>query len=127
MSRVYVREDEFEPFSRSEFAFISASCVGVVTVPLLYLLVSQLQVSFIWNALIVDVSLLSSWKRRLKTDVKGYRLAGDFQCMRYPGTMGWFNDRIETGIRMGQDGGRIERKAFQKRTMNMFITKSVSS
>jgi hypothetical protein len=42
LSGVYVR-DEFEPFSRGEFGFISASCVGVVLVPLLYL-ISQLKV-----------------------------------------------------------------------------------
>ena len=43
LSRVYIRE-EFERFSGTEIAFITASCTGVLTVPLLYLLVSQLNV-----------------------------------------------------------------------------------
>lgn len=44
LSRVYVRDDEFEPFSRSEVGFIGASVIGVVTVPLLYLIVNRIQV-----------------------------------------------------------------------------------
>lgn len=44
LSRVYGCDDGFEMFSRTEFTFISASCVGIVAVPLLYLLISQLQV-----------------------------------------------------------------------------------
>jgi len=44
LSRVYVREEVFETFSRTEVAFISASCIGIVTIPLLYLLVSRLEV-----------------------------------------------------------------------------------
>jgi hypothetical protein len=44
LSRVYVRGDEFEPFSRTEIGFISASCIAVVSVPLLHLLVSRIQV-----------------------------------------------------------------------------------
>jgi hypothetical protein len=44
LSRVY--QDEFEPFSKSEVAFIGVSVVGVVTVPLLYLIVNRIQVCF---------------------------------------------------------------------------------
>ena len=44
LSRVYVRDDDFEPFSKTEVGFISLSCVGVVTVPLLFLIVSKVQV-----------------------------------------------------------------------------------
>jgi hypothetical protein len=40
LSRVYVREEVFEKFSRTELAFISASCIGVVIIPFLFLLVS---------------------------------------------------------------------------------------
>jgi hypothetical protein len=40
LSQVYVREEVFETFSRTELAFISVSCIGVVAIPLLYLLVS---------------------------------------------------------------------------------------
>lgn len=43
LSRVYVRE-EFERFSGTEIAFISASCASVLAVPLLYLLVSIIDV-----------------------------------------------------------------------------------
>ena len=43
LSRVYDR-DEFEPFSKVEWGFITASCIGVVTVPLLYLIVSRIRV-----------------------------------------------------------------------------------
>src|SRR5271156_6068578 len=45
LSRVYVRDDEFEPFSRTEIAFVSVSCIGVMALPLLFLLVSKLGVS----------------------------------------------------------------------------------
>lgn len=44
LNRESMRSDEFEPFSRTEVIFISISCVGVVTVPLLYLLVSRFHV-----------------------------------------------------------------------------------
>lgn|SRR5579859_1202815 len=44
LSRVYVLDDEFEPFSRTELGFIGVSCVGVVAVPLLYLIVSKVKV-----------------------------------------------------------------------------------
>ena len=43
LSGVYVRE-EFEPFSGTEVAFITASCTGMLAVPLLYLLVSIINV-----------------------------------------------------------------------------------
>jgi hypothetical protein len=49
LSRVYVRDDEFEPFSKTEIVFISLSCVGVAAVPLLYLIVSKVQVSSVWD------------------------------------------------------------------------------
>ena len=39
LSQVYVRDDEFERFSKTEIGFITASCIGVVIVPSLYLLV----------------------------------------------------------------------------------------
>jgi hypothetical protein len=42
---VYVLDEEFEPFSRTEVAFIGVSCLGVVTVPLLFLIVSKVKVS----------------------------------------------------------------------------------
>ena len=45
LSRVYVLDDEFEPFSRTELGFIGVSCVGVVAVPLLYLIASKVKVS----------------------------------------------------------------------------------
>lgn len=45
LSRVYVIDDEFEPFSRTEKGFIGVSCLGVVAVPLLYLIVSKVKVS----------------------------------------------------------------------------------
>jgi hypothetical protein len=44
LSRVFVRDNEFQPFSRMELAFMSVSCVGVVTVPLLYLFIGKLLV-----------------------------------------------------------------------------------
>ena len=44
LSRVYVRDDEFERFSKKEMGFITVSCLGVVAVPLLYLLVTRLRV-----------------------------------------------------------------------------------
>ena len=43
LSQVYVR-DEFERFSGMEIVFITASCTGVLAVPLLYLLVSKFNV-----------------------------------------------------------------------------------
>jgi hypothetical protein len=43
LGRVYHR-DEFEPFSTTEWGFISISCIGVITVPVLYLIVSRIQV-----------------------------------------------------------------------------------
>ena len=45
LSRVYVRDDEFERFSKTEIGFITAACIGVISVPLLYLLVSQHKVA----------------------------------------------------------------------------------
>ena len=45
LSRVYNR-DEFEPFSKTEWGFVTVSCIGVVAVPLLYLLVSRIGVSY---------------------------------------------------------------------------------
>jgi len=51
LSRVYVRDD-FEPFSKTEWGFITISCLGVVSVPLLYLIVSRIQVCFILSVLI---------------------------------------------------------------------------
>ena len=42
LSRVYIRDEEFESFSPAETGFISVSCAGVVLVPLVYLLVAQL-------------------------------------------------------------------------------------
>ena len=44
LSRLYVRDDEFERFSKTEIVFITASCVGVVSLPLFYLLISRLKV-----------------------------------------------------------------------------------
>ena len=44
LSQVYVRDDEFERFSKTEIGFITASCIGVVVVPLFFLLVSRLKV-----------------------------------------------------------------------------------
>jgi hypothetical protein len=43
LSRIYFG-DEFERFSATEITFITASCTGVLAVPLLYLLVSKLNV-----------------------------------------------------------------------------------
>src|SRR5271168_3623359 len=45
MSRIYRTRDEFEPFSSVEKIFISASCIAIVTVPLIYVLVTKLSVS----------------------------------------------------------------------------------
>jgi hypothetical protein len=45
LSRIYRTRDEFEPFSSVEKIFISASCVGIVAVPLIYVLVTKLSVS----------------------------------------------------------------------------------
>jgi hypothetical protein len=54
-----LRDDEFEPFSRTEVVFISISCVGVVAVPLLYLLVSRIQVrATILSKLIIDFMIV---------------------------------------------------------------------
>ena len=44
LSHIYARNDEFEPFSRTETGFISVTCVGIVAVPLIFLLVSRLHV-----------------------------------------------------------------------------------
>jgi hypothetical protein len=44
LSRMYGSDSDFEPFSRKELGFISISCIGVVMVPLLFLIVSQVQV-----------------------------------------------------------------------------------
>lgn len=42
LGRIYIRDGEFEPFSRTEIGFISVSCAGVVLVPVIYLLVNRL-------------------------------------------------------------------------------------
>ena len=44
LSRVYVRESEFEAFSRSELVFVCVSCMGMVAVPLLYLIANRIRV-----------------------------------------------------------------------------------
>ena len=46
LSRVYADATEFELFSKSEYAFISVSCFGVVLIPSLFLLVTKLVISF---------------------------------------------------------------------------------
>jgi hypothetical protein len=60
LSRLYVNDDEFERFSKTEICFITASCVGVVAMPLLYLLVSRLKVVSMMKKLMVDVTCLFS-------------------------------------------------------------------
>jgi hypothetical protein len=44
LSGVYGNDSNFEPFSRKEIGFISLSTIGVIMVPLLFLIVSQFQV-----------------------------------------------------------------------------------
>jgi hypothetical protein len=57
LSRIYVRDDEFERFSKTETGFIVTSCIGVIAVPLLYLLVSRSKViSRIEKMLMEDIT-----------------------------------------------------------------------
>lgn len=44
LTGVYGNGNEFESFSRKEIGFISLSTIGVIMVPLLFLIVSQIQV-----------------------------------------------------------------------------------
>ena len=55
LSRMYDGDSGFEPFSRKELGFISVSCIGVVMVPLLFLIVSQVQVSSFLEKLLITV------------------------------------------------------------------------
>jgi hypothetical protein len=52
---MYDGDSGFEPFSRKELGFISISCVGVVMVPLLFLIVSQVQVSSFLEKVLIAV------------------------------------------------------------------------
>jgi hypothetical protein len=58
---MYDGDSGFEPFSRKELGFISISCIGVVMVPLLFLIVSQVQVSSFLGRMLIAV-LRIKWK-----------------------------------------------------------------